>query len=691
MLRASWVALLIALFACGGCTWLGAHARPWLVEPAGPQSSDPGLAALADRIYPGPQTSLRAHMSSSLLADVDECPEGVHPQWAAEEALKDAVLRWREAAVIDDAMRTVVARAVARAEGLAEAGREPELQLVLIDAYAALDERPDDAIGMYTGPRELLHALMRRTAASLLRSHPGHAQMPAVLHALSEAARRREDYTLAAEILRLQVARLGDEVGTVQLWTLAEACYRALAPTCGDEATARLRAAGEDVGNLEWMAGQAQLARGPRTNDPEAQLDNADALRALGRAGDAERMYRRVVAALPSDARPQLGLARLALRRGDRDEARARLVEARAMDHRGRDYHELAIALAWRALTTSDADRPANLAELQTLADGYRRYEPARARVLSLVLHARGDGGQALASDHQPAIAALVAEFPNSLDAHRLAYLAAQVAPTAEAALTTVRRPLPPQLRELEALRVRTWFDVAVRWDRTADLPDIIAALESSPREDLWPTVLAARAALAGEAPPPALADHYTRLAEAGSPADRARALNNLAVLQLHADPDAALGQWTDASALAGETEVIRLNTAATLVAHEPSRADLPDLLQSFLGAPQEVGLLAQAWRHELAVRTGGPAKAERAALVARLREFTADNPGAAVPGRWGLLPAPPRMDLGYDDDRLHGAELGGLQLSAEVERDYWLIVPIDVAAQSGARRHRRG
>lgn len=693
MLRASWFAVLIASLACGGCTLLGAHARPWVVEPAGPQSGDPGLAALADRIYPGPQTSLRARMSGAVLDDVDDCPEGVHPQWAAEEALKEAVLRWREAETIDDPTRTAVARAVARAEGLAEAGREPELQVLLIDAYAALDERPDDVTGMFTGPRELLHALMRRTAASLLRSHPGHVQVPAVLHALSAAARRRGDFDLAAEVLALQVARLGDEVGTVQLWTLAEACYRALMPTCGDAATARLRAAGEDVGSLEWMASQAQLVGGPPTNDPEAQLDRADASRALGRADDAEHMYRRVATALPSDARPRLGLARLALRRGDHDQARAQLAEARTMAHRGRDDHELAIALAWRALTTSSGETEPRLAELRALADGYRRHEPARARVLAILLRAQGDGGHALASDDQPAIASLLAEFPDSRDAHRLAYLAAQVAPTAAAALTTVRKPLPPQLRELEALRVRTWFDVAVRWDRSADLPEISAALESWPeaaRGDLGAAVLAARAALSGEPPPLALTDHYTRLAEAGSPAVRARALNNLAVLQLHVDPDAALGQWADASSIAADSDIVRLNTAATLVCHDPARVDLPDLLRSFLGAPQEVGLLAQAWRHELAARTRGPVKDERTALAARLREFTTANPGAALPGRWGLLAAPPRMDLGYDDDRLHGAEVGGLQLSAEVSRDYWLIAPIDVAALADTRTRRQ-
>lgn len=687
-MRVCWIVGLVAWLACTGCTWFGGQGRQWVVAPGGPTGGDPGLAALADRIYPGPQTSLRAHMSSADLVGVDDCPEGVHPQWAAEQALKDATLRWREAETIDDALVTTVARAVARAEGLAEAGREPELQLALIDAYAGLDERPDDAVRLFTGSREVIHALMRRTAASLLRSHPDNSQVPAVLLALSGAARRHEDYTLAAEVLRLQVARRGDEAGTVELWSLAEACYRALAPACGDATTARLRAAGEDTASLHWMAGQVALVRGPEPRDAEGQLDRGDAMRALGRPGDAAQLYRRAAVALANDARPRLGLAQVALLRGDRDEARDWLAEARTMEHRGRDYHELAIALGWAALTSDHAERDRRLAALQALADGYRRYEPARARVLGFVLRAQADGGQALAGADQPAIAVLTGEFPHSRDVRRLAYLAAQLAPTAEAALATVREPLPATLRELEPLRLQTWFDVAVRWDRTADLAEILAALESrGERDDLWAAAAVARAALAGEPVPPRVIDHYTRLAETGAPATRARALNNLAVL--HADPEEALLQWADAPSHGSEPDIVRLNMAATLVRLDPARAELADLLQTFLGASQEVRLLAQAWRHEYATRTRGAIKGERATLAAQVREFRLANPGAGLPGRWGVLAAPPRMDLDYGDDRLGGADVGGLQLRAEIRRDYWLIVPIDVAVTSGVRTAR--
>ena len=688
-MRTSWIAALVALLGCTACTWFGGQGRQWVVEPGGPRSGDPGLSALADRIYPGPQTSLRSRMSAALLADVDACPAGVNPQWAAEEALKDAVVRWREAETIDDATVSAIGRAIARAEGLAEAGREPELQRVLIDAYAALDERLDDTHAMFTGQRDVVHALMRGTAASLLRSHPDHAQVPAVLFTLSEAARRREDYALAAEILRLQVDRRGAAASTVELWTLAEACYRALAPACGDATTARLGAAGEDVTNLRWMAEQVDLARGPRPRAPEAQLDRGDALRGLGRPGDAAQMYRAAAELLPHDARPRLGLAQVALRRGDRDEARAQLVKASKLDHRGRDYHELAIALAWRSLTTQADAKAATLAELKVLAAGYRRYEPGRARVLEILLRAQDDGGEALAGDEQPAIAGLVAEFPNSRDARRLAYLAAQLAPTAEAALAAVRTPLPASLRELEGLRVRTWFDVAARWDRTADLTEIVATLETWPadaRGELWATAMVAQAALSGAPVPESVTDYYMRVAEGSSQADRARAHNNLAVLQLQGDLEGAVKRGSDAAAVGSDPDIARLNMVATLVRHEPARADLPDLLQSFVDESHEVGLLAQAWRHELAEQTRGAVKGERTALLAQLREYKMANPGAALPGRWGVLAAPPRMDLGYDDDRLDGAEVGGLELAAEIRRDYWLIVPIDVAAASNVR-----
>lgn len=695
-MRAAWRSVLITMLVAPACLHIPVAEPLWVVDKgvrpnaaSAARSTDPRLSALADRIYPGPQTDLRSRMAPDLLADVDEQPEGVNPQYAAEQALMAALLHWREAEAIDEPTMRAVARAVARAEGLAEAGREPELQLVLIDAYAAIDERIDEAGSMFTGPPEVVHALLRRTAASLLRSHASHPQVPAVLMALSEAARRREDFELAAEILRVQVEWLGAQAGTVHLWAQAEACYRALTPACGDAATARLRAAGDDVGNLQWLADQVGRVTGPTPTDVAGLLDRADGLRALERLSEAAQLYARAAEAAPSDARPRVGQARLALLRGDPDAALAQLTAARAMDHRGRDYHELAIALRWSQLA-DESTRGAALAELQGLVEGYRRIEPARAMVLGLLLKSQTDGGAGLAGEDQARIAGLVREFPGSPDVRRLAYVAAQIAPSAELALAAVRAPLPAEMdRSIAALRTRTWFDVAARWDLRGELPGIVGTIGGWPEADrgeLWATALAARATLAGEPMPPAVLEFFTRLAGEDAPESRARAFNNLAVLGAQAEVEARMKQWTEALDLGHEVDVVRLNMAGMFVQHEPSRPQLGPLLSQLAEGSPQVGLLALALRYRLAARTHGAERRARADLAAAVRAFRADNPGAALPGRWGMLAGTPRMRLGYADDRLDGAEIGGLRLMAEVERTYWFVAPIDLEAPRASR-----
>lgn len=727
-MRGSWrCAALLALLDLSGCgIRIPVQPPVWAVDPGPPESHDPALTALADAIDPGPQAPLRAAMPAPLLADVDVTAAGEDPRVAAEHDLRAALLLWGERgadAAGDDAVLALLARAVARAEALADAGRiHPELLATLIKAYAALDERAPQVQRLFTArpPEDAARRLLLRTAATLLRRHADHPDTPEVLTAVADAAARAQDFTRAAAVRRLlgerQVGRVGPEL---QL-ALADACYRALEPGCGDAALARARgAAGPELQDglaaTAWLGEQAHAARTRGGDGLEDRLERAPLLRALGRTRDAAATYRAAAAAAPDDARPRVGLAGLALLRGDPDAALAELTAARGLRNQDRIYHELTIALLWPRLAATGATRARARQDLQAAAAGYRRFEAARAGALALLLAATEDDHDGDAGDAdgtaalrglarvQPQVAALVREFPDSPDVRRLAYLAAQVAPTADAALAAVRPALPPALARdagLQALRLETWFHLAARWDRRAELAGLSDAIAARPgrHDDLRATALAAQATLAGEPAPAVARQIFTRMTEDGAPHDRARALSNLAVLQTASgDPEGAIDQWTAALAFDHAVHFIRLNIAGALVRHEsPPRAELGPLLATLAADAEtvELELLALAWRCVLASHTASDDRSERAALALALRAWRTADPGAAVPGRWGVLSGPPRVQLGYSDERLRGRDTGGLTLTAEVDRDYWLIVPppdLDALFTEPARRPRPG
>ncbi len=677
----------------------------WAIDPGVPESHDPALTALADAIDPGPQTPLRAAMPAGLIADVPVTPPGEDPRVAAEHGLRAALLVWRERTgpAIDDATLAQLARAVAHAEAVAATGRvHPELLVTRIEAYAALDERPGELrriVGMRT-PEGAVRRLLQHNAATLLRRYAAHPDAHEVLAAVAGAAHREQDFTRVAAVRRLIVHRQVGRDGPALQLELADACYRALEPACGDAALGQARdAAGPELqatlADLQWLGEQTHAVLAATGDDLEARLERTQRLRALGRTREATTSYAALIQAAPDDARPRVGLAGLALLRGDLEAARSELGAASSLRHQDRNYHELAIALQWPRLAAVGEPRARALAELQALASGYRRFEPARAGVLAALLAAiaepAADGSAALRglARVQPQVAALVREFPDSPDVRRLAYMAAQVAPTADGALAVVRTPLGPGLtREgsLHELRLATWFDLAARWDRRDELPKIADAIAALPadapaRGDLLATILAVQAALAGELAPAAARQIFAHMAEDGAPPDRARALSNLAVLQaLGGEPEAAIDRWTAALALDHAVQFIRLNIAGALVRYEtPPRAELGPLLTTLATEAEttELRLLALAWRCILATRTGTEDQQERVALAAAWTAKRASTPGAAIPGGWSMIATPPHVRLEYSDERLRGDDTGGLILTAEVDHTYWLIVPV--------------
>ena len=698
-MRVVWqLALWFASSVAAGCAIRIPVDEPvWAVDRGHAVSHDPVLDALADAVDPGPQAPLRAGMPVTWLVGVDQTPAGEDPRVVAEQDLRVALLAWRESgpATGEGAVLAGLARAVARAEALASTGKlHPELMVTLLAVYAAIEAGgPDDR---HAGlDDDAARRLLRHHAARLLRRHADHPGVPDVLTALADAAAREQDFTRAAELRQLAVQRLGERAGSESQLALASACYRALALACGDAARERAGQGGVATDEVVWLGEQARAALAPGTDELEARLERLHHLRALGRWRDAEAGYTAAIAAAPGDARPRVGLAGLALLRGDPDAALVHLQQSHALTHRDRSYHELAIALLWPRLHETGAARARALAELQVLAAGYRRFESARAEVLALLLASLGDGSTApdalraiatLGTRHAEVLA-LVRRFPDSADARRLAYMTAQLAPTAAAGLALVREPLTPALtrdRALRDLRLEAWFDLSVRWDRRAELPaiaDAIAGLptDAEPRGELLATTLAARATLAGEPVPAASRDIYLRLSETGAPQQRARALSNLAVLEVDATrPELAMQRWTAALAFDHAVRFIRVNLAGALVRHESRpRAEVAELLATLAAEAEtdELELLALSWKFALAQKLGQRGDSERAALAIAWKAARAAQPGGAPLGLWGMISGPPRVALAYSDDRVRGHDVGGLTLTAEVDRVYWLML----------------
>lgn len=692
-MRATWA--LIGWLAGAGCIRIPVQEPAWASPPEAQQSRDPRLAALADRIDPGKQPPLRTFMAEDLLADVDVVLAGVDPRAEAERQLRGALLQLRETAAPDEATLELVARAVARAEGVVEQNSAPELVVTLLEAYALMDLRAAERAQMFAGPADAVYLRLRRVSAELLRRYAAHPGVPGVLTILAGAARSREEFARAAEIVQVHVAWLGARATADELYALGAACYQALEPACGAAAAARLRGAGGSAraDELQGLAELALRARGPVPADVGGQVLRAGALQGLGRTREASEVLARAVATAPSDALPRIGLARLALLRGDVNAAEKELAAARSLANVDRDYFELRIALLWPRLDEAGARRAEVLRELQALADGYRRFERARAGVLAILLAAVAEEGEVLSglSAAHAKVAALLREFPEASEVRRLACMTAQVAPTADAAVKLLGGPLSPALaseRGLVRARAAALFAVAMRWDRRELLPELAAAMEGVPeaaRGELGVAVEAARASMSGAVTPPRVAEFYARLAEQGVPEDRLRAHNNLAVLETSAGRfEQGVQRWTAALGDASADQLLRINMAGALIRHDTTRRpELAELLANLADTADtpELGLLALAWRSFLIANTDGVDDGRaRPALLAAWRVLQGASPGAAAPGLWDMLSGPPRVYLHFGDERLRGAQIGGLQFTADVERVYWLLVhpPLD-------------
>ncbi len=566
-------------------------------------------------------------------------------------------------------------------------------------------------------------ALHRRNAAEFLRHHGEHPEVPRVLGRLAEDASRREEFARSLALRQMAMRRQGSRASAADHVDLATACYRALELGCGDAALKRARELGVDASDVKAATAHARRMQYATKRGEQARrvleipadaalaeaLERGHLLLLLDRFADAAALYERLRIANPNDARPRAGLAKLAIQRsGDFSLASAQIDLGKALASKDRDFYEVALGTVgmkflYEALPAVASGRKFDelvgplLADLRAFAGGLRTYDPARAGVVEVIeAVVAGIAPGFLAGDPTAAVPVLrgalaravtnAASFPDSPDARRMVYLAANFSADRDAALAAVRAPLSAALAgdiRLQRARAQTWLDVAVAWEAEAELPGLEAVVMATPEEEgersrvaMHAAVLALKSRRTGarEAGEQAVA-MYAVLASEGSAAARAVALNNLGVLKIRlGDPVGGVQHLVEALNLDASARPAALNLAATVLSLEGAqRAELIDAFSIVArdGTSSALRLQANAWRYEQALKGSGDVEQTRADFVAALaRERKAEVRGTLPMAHWGLISA------GTVQVSFNYSVPDGFQIRNEIDMALWLIEP---------------
>ncbi|MCY1061102.1 hypothetical protein [Nannocystis sp. SCPEA4] len=411
---------------------------------AAARRSDPELAAVADRIDPGPQRPIYEILPQWLKAKADADGDPKSPKALAEA--REAIAGWDKVQSSDRTALLIAAHRLGRGLVLAEravvaGSNDPELLAALAKAYRAVHglkffrdnqtfrqmvssgldlalkeenstlRQLDELRIAVSAAIDRAPALHMHVAARLLREHPGHPTVPETLATVSHAAMEAEDHDTGVQALELAVARKGDRATGLDFVELARVCYVGLDLACGDLAlkTAEKRGAptpaeaAEFASQLRTVDRKAETARKivalAGSDGLEAQVERGHLLLQLNHRKAAEATFTAARAAHPKDARPLTGLAATALQLGpDYVTAAGHLRAARELENRDRRYYEVALGtlplVVLHDLTNALTQGPtpnlvildAPLAELRQLIDGFRAFDPARAAVLELLL-----------------------------------------------------------------------------------------------------------------------------------------------------------------------------------------------------------------------------------------------------------------------------------------------------------------
>ncbi|MDC0669713.1 hypothetical protein [Nannocystis radixulma] len=434
--------VFVLAMACKGHS--AGTATPGDRPQAAARRSDPELAAVADRIDPGPQRPIYELLPQWLKAKADA--DGDPKSAKALTEAREAIAGWDKVRTSDRTTILLAAHRLGRGLVLAEravaAGSDdPELLAALAKAYRAVHGlkvlrdnqmfmqmvstgldlalkeenstvRQLDELGIAVSAAiDRAPALHMHVAARLLREHPEHPTVPETLATVSQAAMEAEDHDTGVQTLKLAVARKGDRATDLDFVELARVCYVGLDLACGDLAlkTAEKRgspasaAAADFASRLRTVDRAAETARKivalEASEGLDAQVERGHLLLQLNRRKGAEATFTAVRAAHPKDARPLTGLAAVALQLGpDYNTAAGHLRAARELENHDRRYYEVALGtlplVVLHELTNALTQGPtpnlvildAPLAELRQLIEGFRAFDPARAAVLELLL-----------------------------------------------------------------------------------------------------------------------------------------------------------------------------------------------------------------------------------------------------------------------------------------------------------------
>jgi tetratricopeptide (TPR) repeat protein len=566
MLIRRWVwALLLA-----GCAAKGTKTTPPTpVSEAEEESADPHLWAVADAVDPGPQRPLFDALPAWLRGRVGATPD----REVAVKEIREALLAW-------DKMRPTgsegfmmslmsLGRGLVLAEqAVADGVDDPELLLALSKAYSILSnpafsdenglfqqllqfsamvatqakkpgEEGVDVAALMTALRTVFTRaplLHRRTSAELLRRHGDHPEVPKVLGRLADDARKSERFHEALKLRQMSLERMGKAATGGDWLDLADTCFKALDPACGDEALAKGKALGSDkpedrkavaeftkrvdlTAEVGARSRQVRtLTEDPRVRDPQhtdlvPALERGHQLILLGHYADARAQYEALRAAHPNDARPYAGLAKATVSQAANLTEGARWIDAgRGLANRDRDFFEVALGVFGAKLVTEvmpavmKPDAPLNAVQMLTpmlddmkeYATGLQTFDPARGAVM-LELEAVLRTALPRIDRKEDTVAklgalelvartkVLVDRFPESADVRRMAHLAALMAEDRALALALVRAPLAGKLAgdaELQRSRVQTWLDVTILWDAAEEVPGVLAAARALPKQD---------------------------------------------------------------------------------------------------------------------------------------------------------------------------------------------------------------
>ena len=733
--------------------------------PAPTIKRDPELVAIADAVDPGAVAPIFSALPPWLGDAFARSAEGETPQALADRA-RDALARWEIAQESGHAWTSAALTdlAVARYFGeralAAGRGDDPEILATLERGSAVLDARfltnekgffrqvlqfmIDAAAreGLVTGDQraaelgDFLREGLRRAgpskrhvAALLLRDHPDHPAVPRVLLDLARDASEAEDYPRAVALSRLALARSPSPT-PADLAALAHRCYEALDLDCGDEARAAVVGAPIPAGDADAARRQDERLRSLDTSAADArevlrlagsaaltdQLRRGHHLILLGRFADADALYRDLLRAHPRDARPPIGLAKLAIQRDlDFLGAAEYVQKARKLENRDRDVLEVSLGLVTGELLqkvlpqiAAQGKAPAIesllgpfVADIQADIRAWAAYEPGRAAVLAEIAGAVAEalphfltGGTARGTRvlrRLPIrLEALRKKYPEVDDAWRASLVSALFADDRALAMRLVDAPPPAGAADpaRDLVHRRAARDIILLWEPDDAAPRLDALVARLPAElQREPDARETRAladgirALAGDraAGERAIAA-YLALAEGRSAAARTHLIANAATLHAAAgERSPATDAWE--SALAGADDKTRDFIRLAAAASVPGLEGVFDELATST-ASATVRVQAAAWKAESLRRSGADDKAavDAARAVVR-REREVEIRGNSPVGRLGVITSGDfNLNLGYTVRE-------GLTTTFEVKATLWLAPPAPVPAPSSAKK----